>query len=71
MIGVGDMIGVMAALIINAGALLFLFCLWAMIYFILVTPPFDVMDVGVLIGIVIGSLIGIKIFQEERARGAI
>lgn len=71
MICIGDMIGVLAALIVNAAAIIFLLILWGMIFFILADGVWDSMDIGVIIGSLIGLAIGIKIFQEERARGAI
>lgn len=68
---IGEMLGIIAALIVNAGAILFLLCLWLILFFILTDGTFDEMDIGVLVGLLIAIPICRQIYREERARGAI
>lgn len=67
----GTMIAVVAALIVNAVAIVALIIGWLFIVVILGDNSLDWLDFWLIIGMIMGAWVGFRIFKEERARGTI
>jgi len=65
----GTMIAVVAALIVNAVAIVALIIGWLFIAVILTDGSWDWLDFWLIIGCIVGAWVGFRIYKEEKARG--